>query len=297
MQAKSDAGFVFMASNGGFAEKQGLKIEMMQFTGDALALKALLAGELDSYEGSPGGPMLAASQGADIKLARLLLAGPHLRHLCQNRRSRAPKDLKGKSIAISAPGALPDLLARAVLEQNNISASDVRFAVMGSDSDRYRAVTVGKVDAAAASTEFVPLAERCRREAPGACARRGAELSALLQLVGGKTLAQRNADVVAFLAAEIAALRYAMANRDKMIELATEDERGQARRSARGLHLRRGQEVFGDRSGDAGPDGQARLDARAAGQDRQPDQAGRLASWSTAAPARRRWPWWGSNSR
>ena len=40
LEAKSDAGFVFMASKGGFAEKQGLKIEMMQFKGDALALQA-----------------------------------------------------------------------------------------------------------------------------------------------------------------------------------------------------------------------------------------------------------------
>src|SRR6476619_978460 len=68
LEAKSDAGFVFMPSKGGFAEKQGLKVEMMQFKGDALALKALIAGELDTYEGSPGGPMLAASNGADIKL-------------------------------------------------------------------------------------------------------------------------------------------------------------------------------------------------------------------------------------
>ena len=68
LEAKSDAGFVFMPSKGGFAEKQGLKVETMQFKGDALALKAMIAGELDTYEGSPGGPMLAASNGADIKL-------------------------------------------------------------------------------------------------------------------------------------------------------------------------------------------------------------------------------------
>src|SRR3977135_1432626 len=68
LEAKSDAGFVFMASKGGFTEKQGLKVEMMQFKGDALALRALIAGELDTYEGSPGVPMLAASNGADIKL-------------------------------------------------------------------------------------------------------------------------------------------------------------------------------------------------------------------------------------
>src|SRR3981081_253657 len=55
LEAKSDAGFVFMPSKGGFAEKQGLKVEMLQFKGDALALKALIAGDLDTYEGSPGG--------------------------------------------------------------------------------------------------------------------------------------------------------------------------------------------------------------------------------------------------
>src|ERR1700754_1605521 len=119
VQAKSDAGFVFMAASGGFAEKQGLKIEMVQFTGDALALKAMLAGELDSYEGSPGGPMLAASQGADIKL--LGCYWPGLTYGIYSKQAiTSPKDLKGKSMAISAPGALPDLLARAVLEQNGV---------------------------------------------------------------------------------------------------------------------------------------------------------------------------------
>src|SRR5215510_2561093 len=53
VEAKSDAGIVFMGSKGGFAEKQSLKIDIQQFKGDTLALKALLAGELDSYEGNP----------------------------------------------------------------------------------------------------------------------------------------------------------------------------------------------------------------------------------------------------
>ncbi|MEA2906003.1 MAG: NitT/TauT family transport system substrate-binding protein [Alphaproteobacteria bacterium] len=220
VQAKSDAGFVFMAVNGGFMEKQGLKVEMVQFTGDALALKALLAGELDSYEGSPGGPMLAASQGADIKL--LGCYWPGLTYGIYGKSSIAgPKDLKGKSMAISAPGALPDLLARAVLEQNNIPSTEVRFAVMGSDTDRYRAVTVGTVDAAAASTEFVPLAAQAGVKLIVHAHDVVPNYLRFCSYVSGKTLAQRNADVVAFLAAQIAGLRYAMANRDKTVELAT----------------------------------------------------------------------------
>jgi len=43
--AKSDAGFFFMVQNG-FAEKQGLKLEIVQFKTDILALQALIAGTL-----------------------------------------------------------------------------------------------------------------------------------------------------------------------------------------------------------------------------------------------------------
>src|SRR3979409_1312312 len=67
LEAKSDAGFIVMPARGGVAEQQGLKLDVVQFKGDAIALKAMLAGELDTYEGSPGGPMLAAAAGADIK--------------------------------------------------------------------------------------------------------------------------------------------------------------------------------------------------------------------------------------
>jgi len=218
VQAKSDSGFVFMAANGGFAEKYGLKIEMVQFTGDALALKALLAGDLDSYEGSPGGPMLAASQGADLKL--LGCYWPTLTYGIYARQSIAtPKDLRGKSMAISAPGALPDLLARAVLEQNGIAGNEVRFAVMGSDTDRYRAVSVGAVDAAAASTEFVPIASAAGVKLLVHAHDVVPNYLRFCSYVASRTLTQRNADAVSFLAAEIAALRYATANRDKEIEL------------------------------------------------------------------------------
>src|SRR5262245_47153826 len=106
VEAKSDAGIVFMGSKGGFAEKQGLKIDIQQFKGDTLALKALLAGELDSYEGNPGSPMVAASRGADIKLVGCYWPG--LTYAIYSRASiGSPAELKGKTFAISAPGALP----------------------------------------------------------------------------------------------------------------------------------------------------------------------------------------------
>ena len=220
LEAKSDAGFVFMASKGGFAERQGLKVDMMQFKGDALALKALIAGELDTYEGSPGGPMLAASNGADIKLVGCYW--PILTYgIFSKANIASARDLKGKVLAISSPGALPDLLARAVLETNDIPSSEVRFTIMGSDTDRFKAVMAGVVDAAAASTEFVPMAQsgvKLLVHAHDAVP----NYVRLCLYAGGKTITQRRDQLTRFLAAQIAGVRHALANRDEAVKLAKE---------------------------------------------------------------------------
>src|SRR5262249_59186993 len=67
------------------------------------------------------------------------------------------EDLKGKAIAVSAPGSFPDMLARVALTKFNISPSDVRLAAVGGDRDRYTALAGRLVDAAVVSNEYLPL--------------------------------------------------------------------------------------------------------------------------------------------
>ena len=221
VEAKSDAGIVYMGSKGGFAEKQGLKIEIIQFKGDALALKALLAGELDSYEGSPGSPMLAVSRGADVKLIGCYWPG--LTYAIYSKKEiNSPAELKGKMLAISAPGALPDLLARAVLEQNNLTADDVKFAAMGSDADRFKALAAGVVDAAAASTGFAPAAEKAGIKMLVQASEAVPNYMRFCTYSTSKKLAERKDNSVHFLAAEMAGLRYSLANRDQTLALTRE---------------------------------------------------------------------------
>src|SRR5260370_39782758 len=82
IEAKSDAGILYMASKRDFAGKLGLKLDFVQLKNDTIALKALLAGELDSYEGGAGGAMAAAARGADVKIGRCnWLAAPHGRYV------------------------------------------------------------------------------------------------------------------------------------------------------------------------------------------------------------------------
>ena len=218
VQAKSDAGFVFMAAEGGFGKKQGLDIKMIQFKGDALALRAMLAGELDSYEGSPGAPIIAGSRGGGVKIAGCYWPGLTY-GIYAKPGINSVKDLKGKTLAISSPGALPDLLVRAVLLKNNMTAKDVRFSVMGSDGDRFKAVAAGVVDAAAASAGFLPLAKKNNLKFLVNAHDDVPDYLRFCINVGDKTLKNRSDDLTKFLAAEMQAWSYALANKDKMVEL------------------------------------------------------------------------------
>ena len=225
IEAKSDAGFAMMVSRG-FAEKQGLKLDIMQIKADQIGLKALLAGELDSYEGGPGGAIVAAARGADVKI--LGCHWPSLVHgLFARETITGIADLRGKNIAISAPGALPDLLIRAVLEKQGIPATDVKFANMGSDTDRYKALTVGVVDAAIVSTEYLPIAPKTVK-----LLATGREVlpnfMRVCMITSGKTLTDKPDEAARFLAAEISALRYAAANRDEEIKLTFEVTKAKA---------------------------------------------------------------------
>jgi len=219
IEAKSDAGFAMMVTRG-FAEKQGLKLDIMQIKADQIGLKALLAGELDSYEGGPGGAIVAAARGADVKIL-----GCHWPGLVHGLFAREPvtkvEDLRGKNIAISAPGALPDLLIRAVLEKSGISASEVKFANMGSDTDRYKALTVGVVDAAIVSTEYLPIA-RANVKLLASGREALPNFMRVCMITSGKTLTAKPDEAAHFLAAEISALRHATSHRDDEVKLTFE---------------------------------------------------------------------------
>jgi NitT/TauT family transport system substrate-binding protein len=218
IEAKSDAGILFVASRRDFAPSHGMKLDFVQLKNDAIALKALLAGDLDSFEGGSGGAIIAASHGADVKIVGCpWLVPPHGVYVRDNIATMA--DLKGKSVAVSAPGSFPEIFARAAFEKAGVPVSAVKFAAMGSDSDRYRALMAGVVDAAIITNEFVPLAGKqaikdimpAREVVPDA-------IRVCVHMTG-KTLRDRREEAQRFIAAEIEGLRFAMSHRDETVKL------------------------------------------------------------------------------
>ena len=220
INAKADAGIFLMMSTRDFAKEQGLKIEISQFKDDQLALKALIAGELDSFEGGPQGVLAADAKGGDVKLLGChWIVVPH--GIYANDKVTKVEDLKGKQIAVSAPNSMPDMLARSALAKFGVSDTEVKLAAIGGDNDRYQALLGGVVDAAVVSNEYQPVAPKnihllvAGRDAVPNFLR-------VCMVSTAKKLAERGDDAVKFLAAEMSALRFALSHRDETIALTRE---------------------------------------------------------------------------
>jgi NitT/TauT family transport system substrate-binding protein len=217
IKAKADAGIFMMVTTRDFAKKQGIDLKISEFRNDQLALKALISGELDSYEGGPQGVFSADAKGGD---ARILgchwVVVPH--GIYAKDSIKKVSDLKGKKIAVSAPNSMPDMLARAALRKYGVSPSDVNLAAVGGDRDRYQALVGGVVDAAVVSNEYEPIAPKgihllvAGRDAVPNFLR-------VCIMSSEKVLAKKGDAAARFLAAEMTALRYALSHRDETLAL------------------------------------------------------------------------------
>jgi NitT/TauT family transport system substrate-binding protein len=217
IEPKGDAGFMLMVGKRDFAAKHGLKLDIVSLKNGALAHKALLAGELDSIESSPGAAILAGAHGADIKILGCDWPGvPH--GLMVRPGINKVSDLAGKTVAVAAPGSLPNLLLKAMLEKDHVPDSAVHVANLGGDLDRFKAVVAGVADAGIVAAEFMAVAPKDIRMLV-----RGRDVLPnyvrLCLTMTGKTIHERREDAINFFAAEMDALRYSVTHRDETIAL------------------------------------------------------------------------------
>jgi len=220
LEAKSDSGYIAMVDKGGFAAKHGLKLEIAQIKAGATLMKALISGEIDSVDmGSPES-IVAGVRGTGVKIVGCTWPGvPQV--VLAKAEIKTPADLKGKPVAISSPGSLPDLLFRGMLEGHNMTAADVNFVTQGADIDRYKSLVAGITDAAIVSNEFeavMPSNIHVLMKATTAVPK----FIRLCVATNKDVLANRRADLVKFVAAEMDAYKYALEHRDEAVKVARE---------------------------------------------------------------------------
>jgi len=220
LEAKSDAGFIAMVDKGGFAAKRGLKVEILQIKAGATLMKALVSGEIDSVDMGAAESIVAGVRGTGVKIVgctwpgvpQVVLAKAEINTLA---------DLKGKTVAISSPGSLPDLLFRGMLDAANVPFADVKLATQGADLDRYKSLVAGITDAAVVSNEF----EAVMPPNVKVLAKGGSAVPKFIRLcvaTSSKVLAERRDDLVKFIAAEMDAYKYAAGHRDETVKVAHE---------------------------------------------------------------------------
>ena len=214
---KGDAGFIYMAAEGGFAKAEGLDLKMQAFQNDTLMMKALIAGELDSYEGSPISPLIAGSKGADVKI--LGCTWPKLTYsLFSHDGIGSIADLRGKKFGISAPGSLPDLVARTMLKQAGVAPSEVSFVAAGSDPERVRALMAKTIDAAISTSDFAARPE-LKLKTLAVASEALPQFMRQCVITRGDLIRSKRTQLVSFVMAEMKAYGFAFAHRDKVVAL------------------------------------------------------------------------------
>jgi NitT/TauT family transport system substrate-binding protein len=214
---KGDAGFIYMAAEGGFAKAEGLDLKMLAFQNDTLMMKALIAGQLDSYEGSPISPLIAGSKGADVKI--LGCTWPKLTYsLFSHDGIGSIAALRGKKVGISAPGSLPDLVARTMLKQAGVAPSEVSFVAAGSDPERVRALMAKTIDAAISTSDFAAQPE-LKLKTLAVASEALPQFMRQCVITRGERVRAKRPQLVAFIASEMKAYGFALAHRDRVVAL------------------------------------------------------------------------------
>lgn len=214
---KSDSGILLMSAEHNFFKQVGLNVEIVPIKDDEILLKALIAGDLDSFEGGPGSAMIADSHGADVKVIGCTwLVVPHGIFVHDNITSM--EQLRGKTIAISSPGAFPEIFAKGALDHFHIPENAVKYASLGGDLDRYRALVARVADAAVVSGEYVPIAAKEHIKMLVSAEEALPKFVRMCLHSTGKTLAARPQDAAKFLAGEMLGLRYAVTHKDEAMK-------------------------------------------------------------------------------
>jgi NitT/TauT family transport system substrate-binding protein len=136
----------YIARDEGFFTRRGLDVEL-NVNPAALGLQAMLAGEFD-FAGAVGTSVTAALNDAPIRIVIINFDRP-MSWLFARPGITALPELRGKTLAVSAPGSLDDANARQLLRGAGVDADrEVVFLNIGTPDARLAPLLAGAVEAA-----------------------------------------------------------------------------------------------------------------------------------------------------
>ncbi|CAM3374936.1 ABC transporter substrate-binding protein [Paracidovorax anthurii] len=146
----------------GFFRAEGLEVSLQDYTGGALALRALLQGEADVCSGAYDHTLRAQLQGLPCTAFVLQVRAPQLA-LAASARAwpvRSVPRFKGLRVGVTAPGSSSHMVARMALSQGGASLEDIDFIGVGMGQSALSALRQGRVHALCHADPIVSLLEQ-----------------------------------------------------------------------------------------------------------------------------------------
>ncbi len=137
---------VHFADVGGFYEKNGLKVEIVNSEGGTRGLQVLLSGELQAMHVGLAPAVQANLKGADLRLVAATVNLMPFTFFATKKND--PPLAKGATVAISTFGSETDIAVSIMLAQLGMKRDDVTITQIGGTTQRLGAMIAGRVDAA-----------------------------------------------------------------------------------------------------------------------------------------------------
>jgi ABC-type nitrate/sulfonate/bicarbonate transport system substrate-binding protein len=206
----------------GIFAKYGLKVEIIDFTGDAKLQQGLTAGSIDFGLGSGPG-MAFAAKGAPVRAVAAYFGAPA--NIAVTIKEGSPiktvADLKGKVMAVSTVGSLTAWLTQRIAIHEGWGKDGIRITATGGGPAMISAIISGSVDAGMGSYESALKLEESHRARPLVTMDKFAPRFITHVIFARQPLIASNpGEVGNFVKAFFAVLDYMRTHREQTIEIA-----------------------------------------------------------------------------
>jgi ABC-type nitrate/sulfonate/bicarbonate transport system substrate-binding protein len=137
----------YVAAEQGFFKEQGLNVETIQLSRPSEAVQALVGGSVNFAQVSADAFINAIDAGAKITIIGQAVGDPAFSVVVQPE-LKTWSDLKGKSVAVSAPKDGAAIVFRLMAQANGLKEGDYTFISVGITPNRYAALKNRSADAA-----------------------------------------------------------------------------------------------------------------------------------------------------
>jgi NitT/TauT family transport system substrate-binding protein len=207
----------YYAQENGFYKAEGVEVQLNPYNGDATAMRALTAGEADLAASGLAIPLKAIEAGSRLKV--VVATAPKLDYLLVAQKGIASaKDLEGKNVGISGPGAVSYQVPLLMIKAAGGDPGKVKFVAVGGSSARTLALIAKKIDAAVLNTSFASRTTKYDHlHSIGDAARDLPNFIYVVEVATERAIREKRAALQAFVTATLRGARWAMQNPEQAI--------------------------------------------------------------------------------